>query len=163
HGEPGAQQRRGFHRVGVLRHPDQAACPGVGHFRVATVHCGPSLRLVQAVDEVATAAGFALAAVATEVADADPGADRPGLDARADGVDHADDLVTGHHRHRRVGPHALHRDHVAVADPAGLDPDAHLAGQRILKVAFDEGELARAGDFDGTVAGHGQLLRLGVV
>ena len=89
-------------------------------------------------------------AAAAEPADADAVADaaKP-LDALAEGVDDAGDLVARHAGvvDRHVRPR---RSPVGMADAARLDADANVAAAGLGKVAVDELELAAGGgDLDG--------------
>lgn len=122
-----AQQRRGLGRRQLVRDRDQAACPGLGDFRVAAVDGHPGHRLVGARDEVAPPAELADSAVTAEEPEADPLPCRPSFHAGSEGVDHADDLVPGNPE-RLCG---LHAEAVGVADPAGFDPDPGLSGGRV--------------------------------
>jgi len=60
--------------------------------------------------------------------DADTLAGPPSGDVRADGVDQSNDLVPWNARVLNAGKGPLLGEGVAVADPAGLDLDAYLAG-----------------------------------
>ena len=97
---------------------------------------------VLAADEVAAAARLAVAAVAAEPADADALAGLPALDALADRVDDAGDLVAGDEREGDAREAALLGEHVAVADAAGLDPDEDLAAAGLGHLALDQLEVA---------------------
>ena len=116
--------------------------------------------LLGAVQEVAGAAGVAGGAVAAVPPDPDAVAGLPGGDALADGGDPAGDLVAGHAGELEAGEAAGGDEDVAVADAAGLDGDADLAGARRGGLTLD--------DLQGTVGlGDGDtphvVLLLGVV
>ena len=69
-------------------------------------------------------------------ADALPGA--PADDARADGVDHAGDLVPRDAREGKVGPLPFDGETVAMANPAGFDADPDLARRGLGHFPFDQ-------------------------
>src|SRR5438105_4691510 len=83
-------------------------------------------RLVLAIDQVATPAGLAVAAVAAEPADADPIAHPPALHSVAQRVNDAGHFVSGHDGIGDTGEASVLGVGVAVADTAGLHPDARL-------------------------------------
>lgn len=111
---------------------------------------------VAAGDEVAAPAPVADKANAAEPADADPLADAPRGDVGAKLVDPSGDLVAGDGRIMDVGENARGDIGIAMADAAGLDLDAHLAGSGLGRWALHklEGGI-RLGDLDDT---HGELL-----
>ena len=82
---------------------------------------------IAAGNKVAAPAAIADEAGAAEPADADALPDFPGGDVGADGVDPPGDLVARHGRVMHAGKGAGRGEHVAMADAAGLDLDAHLA------------------------------------
>ena len=95
--------------------------------RVAAVARHPADFVHILTDErIVAAASAAIAARAAEPADAGPRADAPAVDAFADRVDHANHLMAGNARVLDVRKQALHRHHVAVADAASLDANAHF-------------------------------------
>ena len=96
--QAGAQQRSRPERAEPVGDPDQPAGAGEGVLRVPTVDSGAGPRLVGAVDEVAPAAEIALVVLSAQVSDADAITGLPGGHAVTDGVDDADDLVTGDDR-----------------------------------------------------------------
>ena len=63
-----------------------------------------------------------------EPGDADPFADGEALDAGAELLDDADDLVAGNDRQPLVRQLAVDDMQIGAADAAGLDADQHLAG-----------------------------------
>ena len=92
-------------------------------------------------------------------ADAGAVAGLPARHAGADRVDDARDLVAGHARVFDPGKEALLREDVAVADAAGLDPHADLAGPGRRDLSLDGLKgLFRSGDLDGTHRRQGDLL-----
>ena len=119
------------------------------------------LRAVLAGEEIAAAAVVAGVAMPGVPADADAQAGGPARgDARADGVDDADDFVAGDAGVFDAGHEALFDEGVAVADAAGLDFDADLVGAGRGDGAGDEFEgTVFAGDLDGAHGGHGNSFR----
>src|SRR6185437_10873808 len=111
--------------------------------RIAAVASDPGHALhVLAGEGIAPPAVHAIAAGPAEPADPDARADRPALDIGAERVDHADDFVP---RNARIGDarHLAGEDHgVAVADAAGLDPDADLVTPGLGQVALDHAKAA---------------------
>src|SRR5579862_6210830 len=75
---------------------------------------------------VAAPAMAAIAACATEPADADPLARFPSVDLGAERFDDADHFMAGNPRICQAGHTALDDDGVAVADAAGLHANAHF-------------------------------------
>src|SRR5207253_11127740 len=87
--------------------------------------------------------------------DADTLAGLPSGHVRADGVDQSDDLVPWNARVLNAGKDPLLGEGVAVADPAGLDLDAYLAGGGVGNRPLDDLERAvRAGDLDDAHGRH---------
>jgi hypothetical protein len=69
----------------------------------------------------------------------------------ADGVDDTGDLVAGGARELKAGPVAFLGERITVADAAGVDADADVAGTGLGKFFFDELErTAGGGDLHGT-------------
>jgi hypothetical protein len=66
--------------------------------------------------------------VAAVPAEADAVANLEDGDIGADGIDDSGDLVAGAAGILNAGPQAFLGEHVAVADAAGLDANAYLAG-----------------------------------
>jgi hypothetical protein len=81
-------------------------------------------------ERIVASAAAAIAARAAKPADAGSVADLPGLDARADRVDDADHLMPGDTRILDDWVETLDRYHIAVADAAGLDANAHFLRAR---------------------------------
>jgi hypothetical protein len=98
--------------------------------------------------------------VAAEEAKAYPVADAPCRHARADRVDYADDLVPGHDRLAGVGTDTFDPEEIAMADPAGEDTYAYVAGFGIEYLALDEFESTLAGDLKSAICRHGRPLGL---
>src|SRR5439155_4903468 len=115
----------------IVRYPRQRRRPADEVVRVAAVGGHTRYRLVLAIDEVATPAGFAVAAVAAEPADADPLTHRPPVDSVADRVHDPGHLVPGHNRIADTGEVPFLGIGVAVANAARLHPDADLARSRL--------------------------------
>ena len=128
-GDAGAEQRRrldGVELVGHMRHRRDMG----DHMRgvaAVTGHAGHFMHVLAGEGGVAPAAA-AVAARAAEPADAGAGADAPAVDAFADRVDDADDLVAGNAWIADPRDQALNGQRVAAADAAGLDADAHFLG-----------------------------------
>ncbi len=87
--DAGAHQRRRFLRREIIRDPRQSRGTADEVIGVAAVGGHARNRLVLAVDQVATPAGPAIAAVAAEPADADSLAHLPAVNAFTDSVDDA--------------------------------------------------------------------------
>jgi hypothetical protein len=84
----------------------------------------------------------------------------PGRHAGSDGVDDADDLVTGDDRRAGVGTDTLHTEDVAVAYPATEHAHADVAGFGFDELALDQLELMLSGGLDGAICRHGEPLGL---
>src|SRR6185295_13609537 len=134
-GDAGAEQRAGFHRPQRLREARHRLAGDDHVLRVPAVIADPGDPLLLAVDEQSAATGAALEAVAAVPADAHPVPRAPGGDAGADGVHPAGDLVAGDPWQREAGEPAGLHEHVAVAHPARLDLDPHLAGAGLRDLA----------------------------
>ena len=89
-------------------------------------------------EEIAAAAFIAMAAMFAMPADADALAGFPFRDARADGVDDADDFVAGDAGILNAGEQAGFGNGIAMANAAGLDFDPDGAGTGLGNFAFDE-------------------------
>jgi hypothetical protein len=89
-----------------------------------------------AIEKIAAAARIAVAAVSAVPADSNALADFPSGDVRADGVDYADDFVTGNARVLNPGHAGLFDYGVAVTDSAGLDFDADAFRGGFWDIAF---------------------------
>jgi hypothetical protein len=113
------------------------------------------LGLIEAVDEIAATAVHTLAAVSAEEAEADTLADLPCADARSDGVDDADDLMTWNDRLAGIGPNTLGAEEIAATDPAAEHADAYVAGLRLDDLAVYKLELMLSGGLDGAICRHG--------
>ena len=98
-------------------------------FRVAAV-AGEAGNLppFAASHEIAAAAGIAVAAMPAVPADSGALSHFPAEHARADGVDHAGDLVSWNARVSDAGARTFLGVLIAVADAAGLHLDAHRSG-----------------------------------
>jgi hypothetical protein len=81
------------------------------------------------------------------------------LDAGAQRIDDAGDLVSRHARVLQPRPLAFLRECIAVADAAGVDSHQHLAGARLRHLAFDDLDGAfRLGDHGRLHLAHVRLL-----
>src|SRR4051812_18162566 len=89
-------------------------------------------------DKVAAAAGFAIVAMATIPADADPLADLLFRYSFAHRVDQPDHLMAGNARIFDAGEQAQLGDRIAVAYATGLDLDADMCRRRLRDVALDQ-------------------------
>ena len=76
-----------------------------------------------------------------EPGDANPPREAGGIDTRTDGIDTADDLVSGNERQLRVVKIAVDNMKVGAAHRAGFDRDAHFAraGFAVRTFAHDKG------------------------
>ncbi len=142
-GDAGAQQRCGFHRIQPVRHAHhrRGECQHMGGIAAITRNAGRALHVL-AGEGVAAPAVATIAAIAGRPADPDPGANGETLDVGTEGVDHADDLMTGDARIGDAGECALDCHGVAVTDAAGLDANADLVMAGLRQVTFDH---AKAG------------------
>jgi hypothetical protein len=64
----------------------------------------------------------------------------PRRDARANLVDHADNLMTRDAWILEPGPISFLHEHVTVTDPTGLDSDAHPVRPRVWNLSHDHFE-----------------------
>ena len=103
--------------------------------------------LVLAVHEIAIAAELAIATRATEKANTHPLTDRPALNTGTKGIDSPDDFMARDARPTNRG-RFLPPCRIRMADPAGLDANANVAGPGPDKWAFYFRELSRPRDFD---------------
>jgi hypothetical protein len=96
--------------------------------------------------------------VAAVPAEADALADFEDRDIGSDGIEDTGDLVAGDAGIAQARPEPHLGEHIAVADSAGLDADADVAGARLGKFALDDFKWSVGrGDLDGTAGncGHG--------
>src|SRR5205823_17173 len=121
-----------------VRNPRQRSCTTDQVVRVAAVRRHARDRLVLAIDQIAAPAGFAVAAVAAEPADADAFTDVPSLHSVAERVDDSRHLVAGHDRIADTGEVPFLGIGVAVANTARLHPDADLTRRRLRNVALTQ-------------------------
>jgi hypothetical protein len=84
--------------------------------------------------------------VTAQITDTNAVTELPFGNALTDGVDDADDLVSGHHRLTRVGAHALYREHVAVAHAAAVHPEPYVTRPWLERLALDQFELPLSSD-----------------
>ena len=136
---------------------EQSGCGGWGDhvIGIAAVEGDTGDLVGFAGEEIAAAAGLAASTIAAVPADADALADGPGRGIGADGVDEADDFVSGNARILNPGEEAVLGEDVAVADAARLDFDADLAGARLRDIPLDEFERTLGGgDLNGAHFGH---------
>jgi hypothetical protein len=93
--------------------------------------------LVPAAHEITAAAELAIAACTTEKPNSNALTDHPALNTRAKRIDPSDDLMPWNARpfDRKQ---SFHCAGVRMADPARLDPDAHLARSRSLHCLFGQ-------------------------
>src|SRR5215469_11343939 len=129
-GESRAQQRRRVDGRKIVRNGHQAARPGDQHFGVSAVAMNAGKFLIAAVYEVAFAAKFAIAAGASEEADADALLDDPALYIGAERVDPTDGFMAGHPR-PVDWKLTLHGTGVRMAHAASLDAYPYFAWPRI--------------------------------
>src|ERR1019366_5169784 len=86
---------------------------------------------VLAVNEIATAAGFADETMTAMPTNADALAGLPVGDVSAHGIDTAGDFVSGNARILNAGPVAFFHERIAVADATGFDFDPDLVAGRL--------------------------------
>src|SRR5712675_2454679 len=127
-GDAGAEERGSFGGAEVVGDGGDAACFGDHNFGVAAVDGDAGDYGVEAIDDVASAAGFAGAVFTAEEADAYALTNFPFGDAGAEGFDAADYFVAGNARELQARVGAGDRGGVGVADAAGFYADANLAG-----------------------------------
>src|SRR5882762_7083576 len=127
-GDAGAEERGGFRGAEVVGDGGDAAGFGDHNFGVAAVDSDAGDYGVEAIDDVAAAAGLAGAIFAAEEADAYALTNFPFGDAGAEGFDAADYFVAGDTRKLQAGIGAGYCGGVGVADAAGFYADANLAG-----------------------------------
>jgi hypothetical protein len=121
------QERRGLEVAEAVREPDGDVRADRARLGIAPVPVPAGERRVRAEVLATGAAERAGAVEAREPGDPGAVADRPALHVRTDGVDHADDLVTGHDRlpmRRDVAGRELE---IRAADRAGGNLESHLA------------------------------------
>src|SRR5712671_1592025 len=150
-GDAGAEERGGFGGAEVVGNGGDAASLGDHNFGVAAVDGDAGDYGVEAIDDVAAAAGFAGAVFATEEADAYALTNFPFGDAGAEGFDAADYFVAGNARELQAGIGAGDRGGIGVADAAGFYADANLAGCGLGDGALYYFEDIWRGDFYGFV------------
>ncbi|CAK7286332.1 hypothetical protein SGPA1_40592 [Streptomyces misionensis JCM 4497] len=163
-GHARAGQRPGVARGQRLGDPGQGV-DGRDHLLGEAAVVGPARHLqVVAHDEVALAAGPAVAAAAAEPAHGHPVAGLPAAFTHplAQLLDPPGDLVPRHVGERHARQPAADEEGVAVADAARLDGDPHMAGPRLRHLALDQLEGAvRCGHLGDSIATHGSLRRKG--
>ncbi len=129
--DPGAQQRRGLERVhigpdmvGKVRLRDHRGCEAAIHIP-ASEACAFAQVLLPASAEAALPAGRVQPRHADRIPNREP------LDALAEPLDRADDLVAGDDRQLVRGKIAFDDMQVRVADRARANPDEQLARPRL--------------------------------
>src|SRR5882762_90353 len=146
-GDARAEKRGGFGGAEVVGDGGDAAGFGDHNFGVAAVDGDAGDYGVEAIDDVAAAAGLAGAVFTAEEADAYALTNFPLGDAGAEGFDAADYFVAGNARELQAGVSAGDRGGVGVADAAGFYADANLAGGGLGDGAFYYFEDIWRGDF----------------
>src|SRR5216684_219621 len=129
-GKSRAQQRCRADGRKIVRNGHQAARPGEQDFGVSTVAMDAGEFLIAAVYDVASTAIFAIAAEASEEADAHALPDDPALYMGAERVDPADGLMAGHPR-PVDWKRTVHGTGIGMAYAASLDAYPYLAQPRI--------------------------------
>src|SRR5712672_1758580 len=127
-GDAGAEERGGFGGAEIVGDGGDAASFGDHDLGVAAVDGDAGDYGVEAIDDVAAAAGLAGAVFAAEEADAYALTNFPFGDASAEGFDAADYFVAGNARELQAGVGAGDGGGVGVADAASFYADANLAG-----------------------------------
>jgi hypothetical protein len=84
--------------------------------------------LICAINKITATAGLALSAVSAKKSYTDALADFPTGDPLAYGLNFSDHLVARHSRKCNAWQESIHGGGVRVANAAGLNTDAHLAG-----------------------------------
>src|SRR5215472_3053843 len=141
-GESRAEQRCRVDGRKIVRNGHEAARPGDQHFGVSAVAMNAGEFLVATGYELASATIFAIAAGASEEADAHALPDGPALYMGAEHVDPTDGFMAG--RPRPVDwKRTLHGTRIRMAYAASLDAYPHLAGPRIANGLPHELKLSR--------------------
>src|SRR5262249_9133587 len=153
-GDAGAQQRRGINRRQGVGNTDKPGRAGIDHLGVPAVRGGAGPRLVFAVDEVPAAAPDADVAVAAQKTEANAVTDAPSGYLVSEGVDDADDLMSGYHRLAWVGAQALNGEDIAMAHAATLHAKPHMTGQRPEQLALHQFKLSLPCDLKRTIRRH---------
>ncbi len=120
---------------------------------VPAVEADAGDELIFAEREVAATAGCAEVAVAAMPAEADALANFKERDVGADGIDDAGHLMAGNTRVSEAGPIAELGERIAVANAAGLNANANVAGAGIGKLLLDKFECsAGSGNLHGSAS-----------
>jgi hypothetical protein len=136
-GDSGAEQRRSFGVTQTFRYRRQRL-DRCGHvLLVSTVIADTGYFHVPAITKISATALGARAVVAAVPTDADTLPLYPPSNARAYLIDTANDFVSGNAWILNAGQRAFFRQHVAVADAAGLHLDAHLTRAGVRNLALD--------------------------
>ena len=146
-GDAGAEERGGFGGAEVVGNGGDAASFGDHNFGVAAVDGDAGDYGIEAIDDVAATAGFAGTVFTAEEADAYALTHFPFRDAGAEGFDAADDFVARNARELQTRVGASYGGGVGVADAAGFDADANLAGAGFGDGALDYAKNVGCGDF----------------
>jgi hypothetical protein len=93
-----AQQGGGLCGTELIGNGSEAACFSDHHFRISTVHGYPRYHWVLTIHAVSTSARLAGAVLSGDQADANALTDLPSRHAAAQGVDAANDFMTGNAR-----------------------------------------------------------------
>src|SRR5258706_15781105 len=101
--------------------------------------------LILAIDEVATATVFAMAAMAAHKTHAHPLSFFPALHTGSYGFDLSDHFMAGHARESESGKTAFNGKSIRVADATGLDTDSDLTKGGIDHCSLNDFQLARVG------------------
>jgi len=126
--QSGAEQGRQRHGIaGFAQWEGVAGIRNGGRGKAAVARITGEFGAVAEVFLLRDAIGAGAAGMA-QPGDADPLANPHALDAAADGIDPADDLMTWNDRHFRIGQFAVDDMQVGAADAAGEHLDADLPG-----------------------------------
>jgi hypothetical protein len=131
-----------------------SALLGICHLGVSPIDGGAVLGLVFAVDEVSAAAPVTLAAVPAEEANANAIARAPPDDTLADGIDDADNFMSGYQWLTRVWSQPVDGDEVAMTDAATVHPESDVAGARLVQFTLHQFKLPVPGDLIGAIFRH---------
>jgi hypothetical protein len=155
-GDAGTEERGGVNIIEAIGNE----CESVGWsddvVGIAAVEGNSGDLAVFAEDEIAAAAGRTVITVAAVPTEAYALAWLEERHIGADRIDDAGDLMAGNARILDAGPITELGQRIAVADAAGLNPNANVAGAGIGKFSCDElKRSAGGGNLDGTACNWG--------
>jgi hypothetical protein len=142
-----AEQRGGFCRTQLVGNGSEGACFGNHHFRISTIRGYSGYHRVLTIDDVSSPARFADAVFAGNEADTDSLADFPSGNSAAQGVNAANDFMSGNARQFQTRVDAGDRGGIGVTDPACFHPNPNLTRSRLRDLPFHYSKHAGCGDF----------------